>query len=335
MLVLLLQLDGKLPNVALMRIAAHHRALGDAVELRRVGNVSLAERLLQIYPKAIVGGTGWDLATKLEDHGITTKATDYSIYPRFAPSIGFLQRGCRLSCSFCVVPRKEGPVVEEQTVAQLWRGPGHARDLLILDNDPFGNPAWRERFAEIRDGGFRACFSQGINARLMDDEGAAALAGLLRSGQLRDDSFAEPRCYTAWDSRPDEDRLFKGLRALVAHGARPRELMVFMLVGYAGKNRPAKPVGPDDLYRVARLREFGAIPYPMPFDRDVRVHLDRPDRKAEEERAVIARGLVGLARWTNGAFDKPIPWGDWERAGYRPENLERTNPEMPLFGGSP
>lgn len=32
--VLLLQLDGKLPNLALMRIAAHHRAQGDAVELR-------------------------------------------------------------------------------------------------------------------------------------------------------------------------------------------------------------------------------------------------------------------------------------------------------------
>jgi hypothetical protein len=31
---------GKLPNVALMRIAAHHRALGDTVELRRVGNPS-------------------------------------------------------------------------------------------------------------------------------------------------------------------------------------------------------------------------------------------------------------------------------------------------------
>jgi hypothetical protein len=36
--VLLLQLDGKLPNIALMRIAAHHRALGNDVELRRISN---------------------------------------------------------------------------------------------------------------------------------------------------------------------------------------------------------------------------------------------------------------------------------------------------------
>ncbi len=80
---LLFQLDGKLPNIALMRIAAHHRALGHEVELRRgkpepqlwdeqpdfvYGSAifqstrSAAERLrLKVnYPQAIVGGTGCD-----------------------------------------------------------------------------------------------------------------------------------------------------------------------------------------------------------------------------------------------------------------------------------
>ena len=32
--VLVWHLDGRLPNLALMRLAAHHRALGDTVELR-------------------------------------------------------------------------------------------------------------------------------------------------------------------------------------------------------------------------------------------------------------------------------------------------------------
>jgi hypothetical protein len=44
MRVLLLQLDGKLPNIALMRVAAHHRAQGDDVELRRAGNAAAVER---------------------------------------------------------------------------------------------------------------------------------------------------------------------------------------------------------------------------------------------------------------------------------------------------
>lgn len=34
MKVILFQLDGKIPNIALMRIAAHHRALGDEIDLR-------------------------------------------------------------------------------------------------------------------------------------------------------------------------------------------------------------------------------------------------------------------------------------------------------------
>ena len=35
--VLMFHLDGKLPNIALIRIAAHHRTAGDEVEIRRTG----------------------------------------------------------------------------------------------------------------------------------------------------------------------------------------------------------------------------------------------------------------------------------------------------------
>jgi hypothetical protein len=38
--VLLWHLDGRLPDLALMRLAAYHRAPGDVVELRRVSNPS-------------------------------------------------------------------------------------------------------------------------------------------------------------------------------------------------------------------------------------------------------------------------------------------------------
>ena len=114
--VLLLHLDGKLPNIALMRVAAHHRALGDRVELRRIGNAGrlaaveahlgdafdrvyasaifdltrpLVQRVLELRPDAVVGGTGVDVARSLEDVGITTKEQDYSVYPDYAESIGF------------------------------------------------------------------------------------------------------------------------------------------------------------------------------------------------------------------------------------------------------
>src|SRR2546428_7036285 len=49
--VLLWHLDGRLPNLALMRIAAHHRAQGDTVALRR----GTPSRLLWDQPTHVYG----------------------------------------------------------------------------------------------------------------------------------------------------------------------------------------------------------------------------------------------------------------------------------------
>ena len=47
---------------------------------------------------------------------------------------------------------------------------------------------------EIIEGGYRVCFNQGINIRLIDDEGASYLSRM----KFRDDSFKKKRIYTAW-----------------------------------------------------------------------------------------------------------------------------------------
>lgn len=324
MTVLLLHLDGSLPNLALMRVAAYHRALGDQVELRRADNPRLieprfgdptwhrvyasaifertrtaCERVRAIYPAAVIGGTGWDVASSLAAYGIPAGPLDYSDYPSWRQSIGFTQRGCRLSCEFCVVPRKEGRVVEAQTIAELWRGEPYPREVILLDNDFFGQPNWRARIDEMRAGGFRVSFNQGINARMLTDEAAAAIASV----DYRDDKMKAKRIYTAWDSRKDEARLFRGLEALVRHGVKPDHIMVYMLIGYwPGETHE------DRDHRRRRLREFGARPYPMPYVRT-------PE-------------LIGFQRWCVAAYDtrahgwpSGVPWDAWRAARYQPENL--------------
>jgi len=324
--ILLLQIDGKIPNLALMRITAHHRARGDEVELRYAPSIGAAQRRLgdafddvyaslifersrpiaqeirRIYPRACIGGTGWDLATTLGNLGITAPP-DYSLYPRFRQSLGFTQRGCRLGCPFCVVPRKEGTVREEATIADIWRGEPWPRELLLLDNDFFGQPRWRDRIAEIREGGFKVSFNQGINARIISDEAAEAIASV----NYRDDGMKNRRIYTAWDNRKDEAVLFRGLRRLVKYGIKPDHIMVYMLIGYwAGETEE------DWLYRAARLRDFGCRPYPMPF---VRNNLTR-----------------GFQRWLVGAYDKRISWPEWKAANCEPRNLKtRGGLALPLF----
>lgn len=324
--VLLLQVDGKLPNLALMRLSTHHKSQGDEVELRQAPTVAsldrglwdqnpdrvyaslifeksrpVAERISRIYPEAILGGTGWDLRTNLESLGVG-RELDYSLYPAFRSSLGFTQRGCRLRCPFCVVPRKEGAVREEATVAEVWRGEPWPRELLLLDNDFFGQPRWRERMQEIREGHFKVSFTQGINARLIDDEIAEAVAGV----DYRDDGMRFRRLYTAWDNRKDEERLFAGLSRLVKYGVKPDHLMVYLLIGYWPGETEA-----DWLYRQEKLRAFGAMPYPMPY---VRTPLTR-----------------GFQRWCVGAYDKRIAWPEWKAAHCRPEKLIRRQQSLPTL----
>ena len=315
MIVRLLQLDGKLPNLALMAAANHHRSRGDKVEFAFTGTITaaetepgadriyaslifektrpIAEKLKERFPKALIGGTGWDVASKLEDHGIDSNKLDYSLYPNYKFSIGFTQRGCRLSCKFCVVPRKEGKVKEIQTIKELWRGEPYPKNLVLLDNDFFGQPHWTDRIREIKEGGFKVNFCQGINARMLNDESASAIASV----PYYDSKFERHQIYTAWDNIGDRNRLFKGLEALVRHGVKPYHIMVYVLVGYWRGSKLAE----EDFERQRELRAFGAVPYPMPF--------------------VRTKELIGFQRWCLGAYDKRVPWGEWEKAGYRPENL--------------
>jgi hypothetical protein len=326
--VLLLQLDGKLPNLALMRTSQHHRRRGDQVFLRRAMNrraptldpvavlqrefdepsewsaiyasaiftrsSSLVGLVKAVHPTALVGGTGVDVTSSLEAHGIPDNTPpDYSIYPRFTASMGFTQRGCRLKCSFCVVPKKEGPVREELTIAKLWRGEPWPRHLVLLDNDFFGNPHWQARVAEIRDGNFRVNFCQGINARMLTDETAEAIASVL----YYDTNFKSRRLYTAWDNKKDEQRLFRGLESLVRYGVKPGEIMVYILIGYwPGETRA------DWEYRRARLRAFGAVPYPMPYVRTTET--------------------VAFYRWVVGAYDKKCTWRQWEALRFQSRNYK-------------
>jgi hypothetical protein len=104
------------------------------------------------------------------------------------------------------------------------------------------------------------------------------------------------RIYTAWDNAKDEDTLFRGLERLVKYGVKPDAIMVYMLVGYwPGETEQ------DREYRRAKLREFGARPYPMPFVRT-------PE-------------LIGFQRWIIGAYDKRVSWSDWKAAKFQPINL--------------
>ena len=304
MKVRLTQLDGKLPNLALMKLAHYHQSAGDDVYLERTPTPSLfepeydmvyastifewtrpvVERLKAAYPDALVGGTGsGSFQTVEEVIGGEYEHYDYSIYPDYRWSLGFSQRGCRLKCGWCVVPRKEGKPRSVNTIHDIWR-PGTPRAVLLLDNDFFGQSEWRDRIAEIRDGGFRVSFNQGINIRMVTDESAEALASV----EYRDDDFQRRRLYTAWDNLKDEGRFFTGLEKLNAAGIPAKHGMVYMLVGY----RPGETMA-DVYHRFDRIRQAGCMPFPMVYERWRQPELRR------------------FARWVIGRYYQIVEWEDY------------------------
>lgn len=305
----LTHLDGALPNLALMKLAHWHRGRGDTVHLThsplpdlfeptydRVygssifvnlpGSHEKREMFRRQWPDAIVGGTGSGNQISVEEiTGPEHDGLDYSDYPDFDPSIGFTQRGCRLNCSFCVVPKKEGKNRSAHTIAEIWRGDPWPRKLLLLDNDFFGNPQWRERADEIRKGGFRVCLSQGINVRLIDQEAAEALASM----EYRNTRFTERRLYTAWDNLGDEKRFFDGIDRLELAGVPARHVMAYMLVGF-----DLAETWERIWYRFKKMVDRGVEPYPMVYDRR-------------------RKDLLCFQRWAITHLYALVPWPEYER----------------------
>lgn len=311
MIVRITQIDGKLPNLALMKLASWHRSRGDRVHATRRIHPEMSEpaydrvyasaiftashkrlaRFAAQWPEAVIGGTGAGTSLTVEQQiGGDWESYDYADYPDFAPSIGFSQRGCRMKCSFCVVPQKEGRPVSVNTIGEIWRGEGHPKQIHLLDNDFFGQPRqqWQARLGELRDGGFKVCLNQGINVRLIDDEAAEALASI----EIRDDQFRRRRLYTAWDNLKDERIFFRGIERLERAGIPAGQVMAYMLIGFA----------PDEtmeriLYRFRRMVELGIRPYPM-------VYGARPDLKR-------------FQRWAVTGLYRAVPWVDYSARAKR------------------
>lgn len=331
----LTQIDGKLPNLALMKLAYFHRQRGDSVHFsKRIERGFLEPHYDRVYGSAIfsrsagrvvefrtqfsdaiVGGT-FNIAdnTTVEKHlGIEdTELYDYSIYPNFEASIGFTQRGCRFKCGFCVVPVKEGRPRAVNTIADIWRGASYSKHIHLLDNDFFGQSRdqWEARIDEIKSGGFKVCWNQGINIRMIDDVSAAALASV----GYYDDSFKTRRLYTAWDNVGHEDRFFRGVETLAKHGIHPRNIMAYMLVGYDPRETWERV-----FYRFNKMTALEIRPYPMPFNEQ----RDRLLPLGGHNERIAHRTLGEFQRWAIGRYYTVCKFEDYDVSARGRPNKEQ------------
>ncbi|MDD3840097.1 MAG: hypothetical protein PHP06_05930 [Clostridia bacterium] len=206
--ILLIDIDSKMPNLALMKISAHHKALGDDVSFNNTDvpdivyasivfskNKLLANGLKFFYPSSeiVIGGSGYNLNSRLPDE-IESLKPDYDLYPEIDYSLGYTTRGCNRSCGFCIVPQKEGRFTH-------WHNPERFYDerfdkIVFLDNNILLD---KSRFIEVCDfcidRSLKVWFTQGLDIRLLDDKIATKLNELdtLKGYHFAfDDSKLEP-----------------------------------------------------------------------------------------------------------------------------------------------
>ena len=201
MKVLLIDADSTIPNIALMKLSAWHKTLGDNVKLVRAnlpyfpnrkkipfvaesaditycsvifeGNVNYI-----IGDNIIFGGTGFNLTTKIPPVAGEFDP-DYSIYPENDISYGFITRGCIRNCLFCKVPEKEGSTHKAADIENIVRH----KKVKFLDNNILSLPEHKEILAELIQKNIRCQFSQGLDIRLLDSENGALLSKLNYLGE--------------------------------------------------------------------------------------------------------------------------------------------------------
>ncbi len=305
--VALYDVDSKIPNLALMKLARHHGERGDNVSwyqplwsaqydkiyASKIFDYSAGENLDPSQME--IGGTGWD-KTKALPQEIEVLQPDYSLY-NYPHNIGFTMRGCRFRCKFCVVPEKEGQPYANNTIDEIWQQRG-SDFIVLLDNDFFGNPEWAARIAEMRKHDLRVSFSQGLNIRIITEDQARALASV----QFRNLSGGKKQVHFAWDQwgKGTERLIEQGFERVTAAGVRPHQMAFFVLIGWNTTEE-------QDLYRINKLHGMGCDVYVMPYNR----------KDAYQ---------MALQRWNNGHAWRSVSWQNYKH------NYKRTGTDdLPLF----
>lgn len=261
--VAIINIDSKIPNLALKKVEKYHLDRRDQV----IWNpLPLWEQTAdKVYvscvfsenreaaeaweDRAEIGGSGYDIKRQLPPE-------IESVRPRI--NMGVTTRGCIRHCPFCIVPEKEGRFRVVGDLYDLWDG--KSKDITILDNNILADP---KHFAYVCKQSIypkiRLDFNQGLDHRLLTPE----ICNLLTKIRHKEYRFA-------WDFPGGVDAVEKALDMLREAGI--KRSMWYILVGF---NTAFK----EDLMRLNFLREHGQTAFVMRYTKN--------------------RGNLLLGRWAN------------------------------------
>lgn len=217
---LLVDVDGRMPNVALMKLSTHlagggwRRELARGADWRREGAdrvlascvfdfESSHRRVAQMREyygtKLTLGGSGVDVSLRLPAD-IEEGVSDYGLYPDLGDrAIGFLTRGCPRRCRFCIVPRKEGLPRQVAALEDLLQG--SRKELILLDDNLLAHPDADRLLQELAERRLSVNFNQTLDIRLVD----AHRARLLRTIRCSNAKFTRRNYHFSLNDARDLD----------------------------------------------------------------------------------------------------------------------------------
>lgn len=297
----LIEVDGtnRFPNLALMKISAWHKGIGDSVEWYEP---MFSGHFDKVYLSKVFsftpdfdypidadiverGGTGYCISlvngkevfdqskNKNLPYEIEHIYPDYSIYPELTKdtAYGFLTRGCPRGCDFCIVEKKEGRCsVKVADLSEFWRG---QKKIVLCDPNILACKDWKELLQQCIDSGAEIDFNQGLDIRLMTEEKAEMIAKM----KIKEIHFA-------WDRYQDKDKVLPKLE-LFSSVASPniKKKQVHNAIVYTIVNFDTTIE--QDLDRIYTLRDMGYWPYVMIYDKE---HCGKEYKR--------------LQRWVNNRF---------------------------------
>lgn len=240
--------DAPKHNLALMKLSAYHKSIGDSVLLNLPVIDSdytyasiLFEKNKLLFKANEYGGPAFNNSC-LPDY-IEKQFPDYSLY-NLDYSLGYTFRPCYNTCDFCKVPKMNHPDILHHSIYEFYNK--NFNKICLLNNNTFLDPLWKETLIEIQKENLSIIDENGYDIRLLDDE---------KTYYLKNTKFAN-QIHFAWDRLSDEALVLEGLKYLTKFKIKGR---FYVLIGY---NTTLE----EDIYRCQILKENKQDFYIMPYN---------------------------------------------------------------------
>jgi len=256
----LIDVDGhNFPNLALMKISAWHKSMGNNVEWcntlknydkvykSKVFTFTLDHNQIIQADEIIKGGTGYSIKSKIPDE-IEYMYPDYSIY-NCNVAYGYLTRGCPRNCNFCIVGEKEGlKSYKVADIEQFWNG---QKEIKLLDPNLLACKEHLNLLDQLIKTNAYIDFTQGLDCRLLNSKNIEKIL-----------QCKIKMLHFAWDKQQDEEIIIKKLEMFNKYSKLSnRNKRVYVLVNF-------DTTFEYDMYRVETLKKLDYDPYIMIYNKE-------------------------------------------------------------------